>query len=135
MDEHFQDKHKEQKKDNEYSLGEAQRQITTLWQKYTDLFVETANNGKELAQIKAQNDYIVKLLEKIDACNQNALPRCAERGVKISNLEVDVGNTTITVVDMKSRLEKLESTANVLRWVAAIISGVLVILIAGSLNK
>lgn len=120
--------------DGEYSLGEARRQINALWKKYTEMFAETVSNGKELAQIRAQNDYIVKLLEKIDASNQLALPRCAERGVMIDETKRTSDDNADEISEIKPRLEKLEATSRVLKWIATIISGVLIVIITKYLN-
>lgn len=112
--------------DSEYNLGEARRQIHALWQKFTDLNDDTKNNVRELANIQAQNNYMVRLLEKIDASNQLALPRCAERGVKIDDLQKCCEESRERLDDIEPELESLKATQRTLKWVAGIISAVIV---------
>ena len=108
--------------ESEYSLGEARRQIDTLWEKYAEIREDTSDNMKELARIHSQNEYMVKLLERIDASNQLALPRCAERGLKIEDLQDCRAKTQLRIDNLEPRIEQLEATQRTLRWVAGVIS-------------
>lgn len=111
--------------DSVYNIGEARRQIHALWTKYTELSTDTSSNVKELAEIKAQNNYMVRLLEKIDLANNAALPRCAERGVKIEDLQKVSADSRDRIEKIEPRLEQLEGTQRILKWVAAIVSAVI----------
>lgn len=111
--------------DSVYNIGEARRQIHALWTKYTELSTDTSSNVKELAEIKAQNNYMVRLLEKIDLANQAGIPRCAERGVKIEDMKADIAYLKEQVEKDKVEIEQLKGTQRILKWVATIVSAVI----------
>jgi chromosome segregation ATPase len=104
-----------------YNLYEARRQISALWKKLTEMSAETTANGKDLAQIRTQNDYIVKLLEKIDASNQLALPRCAERGVVLEDVKRSTHLHSEEIGEIKTKVEQLEGTSRLLKWLSALL--------------
>ncbi|NCC04673.1 MAG: hypothetical protein EOM37_11675 [Proteobacteria bacterium] len=69
---------------------------------------------------------MVRLLEKIDSANQLALPRCAERGVKIEDLQRGHSEHGGRLDDIEPEIESLKATSRILKWVAGIISAVIV---------
>lgn len=111
--------------DNEYNIGEARRQIHALWQKYTEMNIDTKSNGKELAEIRVQTNYMVRLLENIDRNNQLSVPRCAERGIELQQLKSDIISLREQSECDRPRIELLEGTQRVLKWAAAIVSAVI----------
>ncbi len=130
------------KKEGDFSLGEAQRQIEDLWDSFTSMQNDLAAVKGEIVEHKhllIQIDGRVAETNRIlqDYVMGAGIPRCVERGIFITTLQTEVreikeGQKTGSSCAHKARLEALEKTVEriwaIIKWFAVSIgSGVLAV--------
>ena len=103
------------------TTGETRREIDALWDSVRELSGKIEERNKEVLVMSTQISYMVTILERLERGYLAQAPVCAIRGTRIDTLEKRVDG----VETYGHRIENLEASNKVLKWLLGIATAIL----------
>lgn len=130
--------------DKGFSLNDAKCEIQSLW-KSVERISQTQETlvkdlGKNREVMLVISEQVQQIAEMIKEAKSGDFTRCAERAVRIRNLETenarlrdDLGALGTSLDKLKTRVTRNESVTRILKWVAGIIGTIVALLASRSI--